>query len=62
MLSIIYQVPAILEATTYSIKLQRRRFLVLECLNQAPIDGTSGSSYGTSGGCSSSSKAGNLDF
>ncbi|KAL5556611.1 hypothetical protein UlMin_038847 [Ulmus minor] len=56
------QVPAILEATTYSIKLQRRRFLVLECLNQAPIDGTSGSSYGTSGGCSSSSKAGNLDF
>ncbi|XP_027334408.1 elongator complex protein 4 isoform X2 [Abrus precatorius] len=56
------QVPVILDATTFSIKLQKRRFLVLECLNQAPIDGSSGSSYGTSGGCSGSSKAGPLDF
>ncbi|KAH8501414.1 hypothetical protein H0E87_016280 [Populus deltoides] len=38
------QVPVILEATTFSIKLQKRRFLVLECLNQAPIDGSSGTS------------------
>ena len=56
------QVPVILEATTFSIKLQKRRFLVLECLNQAPVDGSSGSSYGTSGGCSGSTKAGPLDF
>ncbi|BAT96852.1 hypothetical protein LR48_Vigan11g163100 [Vigna angularis] len=56
------QVPVILEATTFSIKLQKRRFLVLECLNQAPVDGSSGSSYGTSGGCSGSSKVGTLDF
>ncbi|XP_021816032.1 elongator complex protein 4-like [Prunus avium] len=33
------QVPVILEATTLSIKLKKRRFMVLECLNQAPIDG-----------------------
>ncbi|XP_050388083.1 elongator complex protein 4-like [Argentina anserina] len=56
------QVPVILDATTFSIKLQKRRFLVLECLNQAPVDGSSGSSYGTSGSCSGSSKAGSLDF
>ncbi|CAJ1948972.1 unnamed protein product [Sphenostylis stenocarpa] len=56
------QVPVILEATTFSIKLQKRRFLVLECLNQAPVDGSSGSSYGTSGGCSGSTKGGTLDF
>ncbi|EOY33378.1 Paxneb protein-related [Theobroma cacao] len=56
------QVPVILEATTFSIKLQKRRFLVLECLNQAPVDGSSGTSYGTSGSCSGSSKTGNLDF
>ncbi|GJX70080.1 elongator complex protein 4 isoform X1, partial [Tanacetum coccineum] len=56
------QVPVILDATTFSIKLQKRRSLVLECLNQAPVDGSSGSSYGTSGSCSSSSKAGALDF
>ncbi|KAK9949341.1 hypothetical protein M0R45_004870 [Rubus argutus] len=56
------QVPVILEATTFSIKLQKRRYLVLECLNQAPIDGSSGSSYGTSGSCSGSSKTGSLDF
>ncbi|KAL0381694.1 UNVERIFIED_CONTAM: Elongator complex protein 4 [Sesamum angustifolium] len=29
------QVPAILEATTFSMKLQKRRSLILECLNQA---------------------------
>lgn len=56
------QVPVILDATTYSIKLQKRRSLVLECLNQAPVDGSSGSSYGTSGSCSGSSKTGTLDF
>lgn len=56
------QVPVIPEATTYSIKLQKRRSLVLECLNQAPVDGSSGSSYGTSGSCSGSSKTGSLDF
>lgn len=56
------QVPVILEATTFSIKLQKRRLLVLECLNQAPVDGSSGSSYGTSGSCSGSSKTGTLDF
>ncbi|KAL7135470.1 hypothetical protein ABFS83_11G098900 [Erythranthe nasuta] len=58
------QVPAILEATTFSMKLQKRRSLVLECLNQAPVDGSSGTSYGSSGTCSSgSSKAGGtLDF
>ncbi|XVE99749.1 hypothetical protein REPUB_Repub03eG0227700 [Reevesia pubescens] len=56
------QVPVILEATTFSIKLQKRRYLVLECLNQAPVDGSSGTSYGTSGSCSGSSKTGNLDF
>ncbi|KAL8550185.1 hypothetical protein ACS0TY_008858 [Phlomoides rotata] len=56
------QVPAILEATTFSMKLQKRRSLILECLNQAPVDGSSGTSYSTSGSCSSSSKTGSLDF
>ncbi|CAL1387601.1 unnamed protein product [Linum trigynum] len=57
------QVPAVLEATTLSIKLQKRRYLVLECLNQAPIDGSRGRSYGTSGSCSGSpSQNGSLDF
>ncbi|KAJ4720572.1 Elongator complex protein 4 [Melia azedarach] len=56
------QVPVILDATTFSIKLHKRRYLVLECLNQAPVDGSSGSSYGTSGSCSGSSKTGTLDF
>ncbi|XP_075493061.1 elongator complex protein 4 [Primulina tabacum] len=57
------QVPAILEATTFSMKLQKRRSLVLECLNQAPVDGSSGTSYASSGSCSSvSSKTGLLDF
>ncbi|KAI3920134.1 hypothetical protein MKW98_001390 [Papaver atlanticum] len=45
------QVPVILEATTFSIKLQRRRSLVLERLNQAPVDGSSGSSHDVSGSC-----------
>lgn len=56
------QVPVILEATTFSFKLQKRRYLVLECLNQAPVDGSSGTSYGTSTSCSGSSKTGALDF
>ncbi|XP_047319200.1 elongator complex protein 4 [Impatiens glandulifera] len=49
------QVPMILEATTFSIKVRRRRTVVLECLNQAPIDGSSGSSYSGSSSCSSGS-------
>ncbi|KAG2305889.1 hypothetical protein Bca52824_025637 [Brassica carinata] len=57
------QVPVILEAKTFSMSLKKRRFLALECLNQAPVDGSSGTSYGTSGSCSgSSSKSGALDF
>lgn len=56
------QVPVILEATTFSIKLQKRRYLVLECLNQAPVDGSSGSSYASTGSCSGSTKTGTLDF
>ncbi|KAL1308676.1 hypothetical protein HN51_050661 [Arachis hypogaea] len=56
------QVPVILDATTFSIKLQKRRFLVFECLNQAPVDGSGGSSYGNSGVCSRSTKVGPLDF
>lgn len=56
------QVPLVLEASTFSIKLHKRRSLVLECLNQAPIDGSSGASYGNSGSCSSSAKQGSLDF
>ncbi|KAE8708348.1 Elongator complex protein 4 [Hibiscus syriacus] len=42
-------VPVILEATTFSIKLHKCRYLVLECLNQAPVEGSSGASYGSSG-------------
>ncbi|KAJ8443581.1 hypothetical protein Cgig2_019563 [Carnegiea gigantea] len=56
------QVPLVLEASTFSIKLHKRRSLVLECLNQAPIDGSTGASYGTSGSCSGSTKQGALDF
>lgn len=56
------QVPAILEATTFSMKLHKRRSLILECLNQAPVDGSSGTSYASSGSCSGSSKSGALDF
>lgn len=53
------QVPVILEATTYSLKLQRRRSLALERLNQAPVDGSSGTSYATTGNCGKSSS---VDF
>ncbi|XP_010487235.1 PREDICTED: elongator complex protein 4-like [Camelina sativa] len=56
------QVPVILEAKTFSMSLKKRRFLALECLNQAPVDGSSGTSYGTTGSCSGSSKSGALDF
>ncbi|XP_021728221.1 elongator complex protein 4-like isoform X1 [Chenopodium quinoa] len=56
------QVPLVLEASTFSIKLHKRRLLILECLNQAPVDGSSGASYGTSSSCSSSTKQGSLDF
>ncbi|XWS56718.1 hypothetical protein CRYUN_Cryun09bG0109500 [Craigia yunnanensis] len=56
------QVPVIPEATTFSIKLQKHRYLVLECLNQAHVDGLSGTLYGTFGSCSGSSKTGNLNF
>ncbi|KAK3017431.1 hypothetical protein RJ639_007589 [Escallonia herrerae] len=55
-------VPVILDATTFSMKLHKRRSLVLECLNQAPVDGSSGTSYATSGSCSGSSTSGTLDF
>ncbi|KAI3883584.1 hypothetical protein MKX03_016266 [Papaver bracteatum] len=56
------QVPVILEATTFSIKLQRHRSLVLERLNQAPVDGSSGSSHDVSGSCGGGSKSSILDF
>nr|CAD1831853.1 unnamed protein product [Ananas comosus var. bracteatus] len=56
------QVPLILEASTYSLKLQKRRSLALEQLNQAPVEASSGTSYATSGSCSSSSKGSPLDF
>ncbi|XP_010926460.1 elongator complex protein 4 [Elaeis guineensis] len=56
------QVPVILEATTFSLKMQKRRSLILERLNQAPVDASSGTSYATSGGCSGSSKGSPLDF
>ncbi|KAG9447521.1 hypothetical protein H6P81_013649 [Aristolochia fimbriata] len=55
------QVPFVLDTTTFSIKLQKRRSLVLERLNQAPVDGSSGSSYASSGSCSVS-KTSSLDF
>lgn len=45
------QVPVILDATTFSLKFQRRRSLVLERLNQAPVDG---SSLAPSASCSKS--------
>lgn len=56
------QVPVILEASTFSLKLRKRRSLVLERLNQAPVDGSSGPSSGASGSCSSSSQGSQLDF
>uniref|UniRef100_A0A0E0Q0N1 Elongator complex protein 4 n=1 Tax=Oryza rufipogon TaxID=4529 RepID=A0A0E0Q0N1_ORYRU len=51
------QVPVILEASTFSLKLRKRRSLVLERLNQAPVDGSGGPSLDASGSCSSSSQA-----
>ncbi|KAI4318664.1 hypothetical protein MLD38_032340 [Melastoma candidum] len=58
------QVPFILDATMFSMKLQKRKYLIMECLNQAPVDGSGGSSYAASGtgSCSSASKTGPLDF
>ncbi|XP_062229364.1 elongator complex protein 4 [Phragmites australis] len=56
------QVPVILDASTLSLKLRKRRSLVLERLNQAPVDGSSGPSYAASGSCSSSSQGSQLDF
>uniref|UniRef100_A0A0E0LDU8 Elongator complex protein 4 n=1 Tax=Oryza punctata TaxID=4537 RepID=A0A0E0LDU8_ORYPU len=56
------QVPVILEASTFSLKLRKRRSLVLERLNQAPVDGSGGPSVAASGSCSSSSQASQLDF
>lgn len=55
------QVPVILEASTFSLKLRKRRSLVLERLNQAPVDGSGGPSH-ASGSCSSSSQGSQLDF
>ncbi|CAN6281190.1 unnamed protein product [Urochloa humidicola] len=54
------QVPVILEASTLSLKLRKRRSLMLERLNQAPVDGSSDPSSATSGSCSSQSSQ--LDF
>ena len=56
------QVPVILKTSTFSLKLRKRRSLVLERLNQAPVDGASGPSSGASGSCSSSSQGSQLDF
>ncbi|XP_020577487.1 elongator complex protein 4 [Phalaenopsis equestris] len=56
------QVPVILETSTFSLKLHRRRFLALERLNQAPVEGSSGTSYGTAGPCSGSLKGSSIDF
>uniref|UniRef100_A0A0D9WSG4 Elongator complex protein 4 n=1 Tax=Leersia perrieri TaxID=77586 RepID=A0A0D9WSG4_9ORYZ len=56
------QVPVILEASTVSLKLRKRRSLVLERLNQAPVDGSGGPSLAASGSCSSSSQGSQLDF
>nr|ABF69955.1 paxneb-related protein [Musa acuminata] len=50
------EVPTVLEASTFSLKLQKRRSLVLERLNQAPVEASSGTSYSTSGTCSGPSK------
>ncbi|CAA7394313.1 unnamed protein product [Spirodela intermedia] len=56
------QVPTIPEARTFSLKLQRRRSLVLEPLNQAPVsNGSDGSSDRSSGSCGSS-KPSSVDF
>nr|CAB3498038.1 unnamed protein product [Digitaria exilis] len=55
------QVPVILEASTLSLKLRKRRSLMLERLNQAPVDGSSGPSSAASGSCSSS-QVSQLDF
>lgn len=59
------QVPVVLEANTYSLKLQRKRTVVLERLNQAPVDASSGESYGTvpsAALCSRSNTGSALDF
>ncbi|KAK8949269.1 Elongator complex protein 4 [Platanthera zijinensis] len=56
------QVPVILEANTFSLKLHRRRSLILEKLNQAPVEGSSGTSYGTAGPCTASFKGSSIDF
>lgn len=59
------QVPTILEANTYSLKLLHKRIVVLERLNQAPVDASSGESYGTVAAaplCSRSANGSVLDF
>ncbi|OEL37175.1 hypothetical protein BAE44_0001805 [Dichanthelium oligosanthes] len=55
------QVPVIVEASTLFLKLRKRRSLVLERLNQAPVDGSSGPSSAASGSCSSP-QGSQLDF
>ncbi|KAJ1260064.1 hypothetical protein BS78_10G203100 [Paspalum vaginatum] len=55
------QVPVILEASTLSLKLRKRRSLMLERLIQAPVDGSSGPSSAASGSCTSSHGS-QLDF
>lgn len=59
------QVPTILEANTYSLKLLHKRIVILERLNQAPVDASSGESYGTVAAaplCSRSANGSVLDF
>ncbi|KAG6492127.1 hypothetical protein ZIOFF_047077 [Zingiber officinale] len=55
------QVPTVLETSTFALKLLKRRSLVLERLNQAPVETSSGTSYSSSGSCIGSSHA-SLDF
>ncbi|KAM0945942.1 putative elongator complex protein [Dioscorea sansibarensis] len=56
------QVPVILDTTTFSLKLQKRRTLVLERLNQAPVDGSTASPYGAPGNSGSSKCSLPIDF
>ncbi|CAH2068904.1 unnamed protein product [Thlaspi arvense] len=41
---------------------QKTKIIDFRMSKSSPVDGSSGSSYGTSGSCSGSSKAGKLDF
>ncbi|XP_078437237.1 paxneb protein-like protein isoform X1 [Wolffia australiana] len=56
------QVPAVLQARTFSLRLHRRRSLVLEPLNQAPVDGSDRSGNKELESCNGSSKTSPIDF